>query len=99
MITESGKIAGGELGDDPLSVIKDAIATMQPVLDATPGDTLIAYTNGGIVFNHYLETRILELTVHTLGLQTALGLSDEPPREALLATCRGVMPDRFSVLG
>jgi uncharacterized protein (TIGR03083 family) len=121
MIAESGKIAGGELGDDPLSVIKDAIATMRPVLDSTPGDTLIAYTNGGIVFDHYLETRILELTVHTLDLQTALGLSDEPPREALLATLhllaelaagsgcggqlallatgRGIIPDRFSVLG
>ena len=120
-IAESGREAGVELGDDPSSMIADAIATMRPVLDSTPGDTVVAYTNGGIVFDHYLETRILELTVHTLDLQTALGLEDKPPREALLATLhllaelaadsgyggqlallatgRGVIPDRFSVLG
>ena len=120
-IAEAGREAGGELGDDPSSVIQDAIASMRPVLDSTPGDTVIAYTNGGIVFDHYLQTRILELTVHTLDLQTALGLTDEPLPEALLATLhllaelaadsgyggqlallatgRGVIPDRFSVLG
>ena len=121
LIAQSGRDAGTELGDDPSTVIKDAIARMLPILDAVPGDAVIAYTNGGIAFDDYLETRILELTVHTLDLQQALSLGVEPPRAALLATLhllaelaadsgyggqlallatgRGVIPDRFSVLG
>ena len=120
-IAQGGRDAGDELGDDPSSVIKAALAKVLPIVDAVPGETVIAYTNGGIVFDHYLETRVLELMVHTLDLQTALGLDDQPPREALLATLhllaelaadsgyggqlallatgRGVIPDRFSVLG
>lgn len=120
-IAQGGRDAGGELGDDPSGAIEAAVAKVLPIVDAVPGDTVIAYANGGIVFDHYLETRILELIVHTLDLQTALGLDDQPPREALLATLhllaelaadsgyggqlallatgRGVIPDRFSVLG
>ena len=121
VIAQGGRDAGNELGSDPSSLIKDAIARMLPIANSVSGDTVIAYTNGGILFDHYLETRILELTIHTLDLQAALGFNDQPPREALvatlhllaelaadsgyggqlalLATGRGVIPDRFSVLG
>ena len=59
---------------------------MLPVLDGVPEDALIAYTNSGIRLEHYLQTRVLELVVHTLGLLTAINVDDQPPRVALLST-------------
>ena len=120
-IAQSGRVAGGELGDDPASVVRDAVERVLPLVAATPEDAIIAYTNGGIRIGHYLQTRVLELTIHALDLNAAIGAEVEPPREALLetlhlladlaadsghggalalaATGRGVLPDRFSVLG
>ena len=120
-IAESGRAAGGELGDEPASFISAAAERAVQVVDGLPEATIIAYTNGGIRLDHYLQTRVLELTVHTLDLQVALGIEAEPPQEALsvtlhlladlaadsghggalalAATGRGVLPDRFSVLG
>ena len=120
-IAERGRTAGGMLGADPASSVRDAAAGALRVLDAVPEATIIAYPNGGIRLDHYLQTRVLELTVHTLDLQVALGIQGEPPPEALsvtlhlladlaadsghggalalAATGRGVLPDRFSVLG
>ena len=121
VIAERGRAAGAELGGDPASFVRDAVDRVQPLVDSTPDDAIIAYTNGGIRFDHYLQTRVLELTVHTLDLNVAIGIDAEPPREALLetlhlladlaadsgqggalalaATGRGVLSDRFSVLG
>ena len=59
---------------------------MLPVLDGVPEDAPIAYTNSGIRLEHYLQTRVLELVVHTLGLLTAINVDDQPPRVALLST-------------
>ena len=69
----------------------------------------------------YLETRVVELTVHTLDLANAIGADVEAPPEALsvtlhlladlavasgqgaalalAATGRGLLPDRFSLMG
>jgi len=78
-----GREAGQALGDDPLATMNADWARAEPVLDATDEDTIIAYDNGGIRFGDYLETRVFELTVHTLDLANAIGVEVEPSREAL----------------
>jgi uncharacterized protein (TIGR03083 family) len=120
-IAESGRAAGGELGDDPATAIRRFADESLPVVDGVAEDALISYPSGGIRFGEYLRTRVLELTVHTLDLNAATGVDIEPPREALsvtlhlladlavdsghggalalAATGRGLLPDRFSVLG
>ena len=85
-VAERGRIAGRELGDDPLATMNADWARAEPVLDATDEDTVIDYDNGGIRFGDYLETRIFELTVHTLDLANAIGVEVEPSREALGVT-------------
>ncbi len=85
-VAERGRIAGRELGDDPLATMNADWARAEPVLDATDEDTVIDYDNGGIRFGDYLETRIFELTVHTLDLANAIGIEVEPSREALGVT-------------
>ncbi|MDE2837319.1 MAG: maleylpyruvate isomerase family mycothiol-dependent enzyme [Chloroflexota bacterium] len=85
-VAERGIAAGQELGDDPLAMMNADWARTEQVLDATGDDTIIAYDNGGIRFVDYLETRVFELTVHTLDLANAIGVPVEPSREAMGVT-------------
>ena len=87
-IAQSGRTAGEALGDDPLSVIRANWERARRVAEDVGIDTIIAYDNGGIRFGHYLETRVLELIVHTLDLAKAIGLETEPPREAMAVALR-----------
>ena len=87
-VAERGRIAGRELGDDPLATMNADWARAESILDATGEDTIIAYDNGGIRFGDYLETRVFELTVHTLDLANAIGVEVEPSREAMSVTLR-----------
>ena len=80
-VAERGRIAGRELGDDPVATMNADWARSEQVLDATDEDTIIAYDNGR--FGDYLETRVFELTVHTLDLANAIGVEVEPSREAM----------------
>ena len=85
-VAERGIAAGQELGDDPLATMNADWARSEQVLDATDEDTVIAYDNGGIRFGDYLDTRVFELTVHTLDLANAIGVDVEPSREAMGVT-------------
>ena len=85
-IAEKGKESGQRLGDNAAQVIRAAFNETVMVLESVPDDTAIAYPNGGIKLEHYIETRVLELTVHTLDILAATGIEMEPPREALSCT-------------
>ncbi len=120
-IAEAGREAGQGLGDDISQTIRASLNATLAVLETIPDGTIIAYPNGGIKLEHYLETRVVELTIHTLDVLAATGIEIDPPREALactlriladlavdsdfggqlalLAAGRGVIADRFSVLG
>lgn len=120
-IAKAGHEAGQDLTGDVAATIRASVNEAVAALEAVPDGTIIAYPNGGIKLEHFLETRVLELTVHTLDILAATGIEVEPPREALsctlhlladlavdsgyggqlalLATGRGVIADRFSVLG
>ena len=85
-VAERGRAAGQELGGNPLATMNADWARTEPILDATDEGTIIAYDNGGIRFVDYLETRVFELTVHTLDLANAIGIEVEPEREAMAVT-------------
>lgn len=82
-IAERGREAGQALGADPLAAMREDWARAERILDATDEDEIIAYDNGGIRFGDYLETRVFELTIHSLDLANAIGVEAQPPREAL----------------
>ena len=120
-IAARGREAGAELGDDPAAAVRTAADRVLPLLDGLSEDMVISYPNGGIRLGDYLETRVVELTVHTLDLANAIGADAEAPDEALsvtlhlladlavasgqgaalalAATGRGLLPDRFSLMG
>ncbi len=120
-IAARGREAGAELGDDPAAAVRTAADRVLPLLDGFSEDMVVSYPNGSIRLGDYLETRVVELTVHTLDLANAIGADAEAPDEALsvtlhlladlavasgqgaalalAATGRGLLPDRFSLMG
>jgi uncharacterized protein (TIGR03083 family) len=85
-IAERGRVAGQGLGDDVTTMLRASIEATLAVLKTTPDNAVIAYPNGGIKLEHYLETRVLELVVHTVDILVATGIEIEPPRQALSCT-------------
>ena len=87
-VAERGRAAGQELGVRPArhDERKTGRAPNRSSTQSTDERTIIAYDNGGIRFGDYLETRVFELTVHTLDLANAIGVDVEPTREAMGVT-------------
>jgi uncharacterized protein (TIGR03083 family) len=85
-IAERGRLAGNGLGDDAITTTRTGIEAALAALETTPENAIIEYPNGGIKLEHYLETRVLELMVHTMDIQTAIGIEMDPPRQALSCT-------------
>ncbi len=85
-IAARGREAGAELGDDPAAAVRTAADRVLPLLDGFSEDMFISYPNGSIRLGDYLETRVVELTVHTLDLANAIGADAEAPDEALSVT-------------
>ena len=85
-IAAQGREAGAELGDDPAATVRKAADRVLPLLDGFSEDMIISYPNGAIRLGDYLETRVVELTVHTLDLANAIGADAEAPDEALSVT-------------
>lgn len=82
-ITERGRQAGRDLGDDPARAIDELIDRVLGEL-AVEGDPLIAVIGGlGIRLAAYLSTRIFELAVHSLDIARATGLAFELPQDVL----------------
>jgi hypothetical protein len=92
---ERGRQAGRDLGDDPGAAIEQLLTR---ALDdvAGAGDPLIAVIGGlGIRLSAYLQTRVFELTVHSLDIAAAAGVTADLPPEALEAAA--VLATRISV--
>ena len=82
-ITERGRQAGRDLGDDPVGTIDELIERVLSEL-ATAGDPLIAVIGGlGLRLHNYLPTRTFELAVHSLDIARATGLSLDLPDAVL----------------
>ncbi len=125
-IAERGRAEGARLGADPAATVRDTADRILALVDTLPDDFILSISLGGVPFggirlDDYLETRVVELTVHTLDLANAIGADVEAPAEALsvtlhlladlavasgqgatlalAATGRGLLPDRFSLMG
>ena len=85
-IAARGREAGAELGSDPAASVRTAAERVLPLLDDLSEDMVISYPNGSIRLGDYLDTRVVELTVHTLDLANAIGADVEAPAEALSVT-------------
>jgi uncharacterized protein (TIGR03083 family) len=72
-VAERGRMAGAELGDDPVSAVDDVVEQSIAVVSATPLDTILTLPWGTIRLVDYLPTRVIEVTVHTDDLCRALG--------------------------
>jgi len=81
-ITERGRQAGRELGDDPVAGLRrrydDAVAAVAAHPDAAPVDT----PAGVMRLSDYLPSRVFELVVHTDDLARTLGTTADLPMGA-----------------
>ncbi len=87
-VVQRGRDAGQTLGADPAAAVATLAARVVALVDRMSGDELPTTIAGGMRLVDYLPTRILELTVHTADLATALGLSVEPPALPAAVTLR-----------
>lgn len=91
-VTERGRQAGRDLGEDPAAAVDALVAQALDRLRDVD-DPLIQVLGGlGIRLSAYLPTRVFELAVHSLDIGRALGISVELPadvmREALVLAAR-----------
>ena len=82
-ITERGRQAGRDLGDDPAATVDGLLQRVLSEL-ATAGNPLIAVIGGlGIRLHNYLPTRTFELAVHGLDIARAVDISLQLPVDVL----------------
>ncbi len=87
-VAQRGRDAGRALGSDPVAAVAEIAARVLPLVDGLTGEELPTTIAGGMRLSDYLPTRIVELTVHTADLATALGLAVEPPERPAALTLR-----------
>lgn len=84
-VAERGVAAGNALGDDPAAAVRRQLAAVEDALGRAD-DPVVSTFAGGMRLGVYLETRVFELTVHTLDLADALDRDPDLPPEALELT-------------
>ncbi|MGB8383585.1 MAG: maleylpyruvate isomerase family mycothiol-dependent enzyme [Dermatophilaceae bacterium] len=81
-VAQRGVAEGQALGEDPPASLR-ALADQVRALLADAGNPVVTTFAGGMRLQDYLQTRVFELTVHSLDLADALGHTYELPREAV----------------
>jgi uncharacterized protein (TIGR03083 family) len=82
-VTERGRQAGQDLGDDPAAFVGDLMGRVLPRVERDD-DPLIETVIGGMRLSTYLSTRTFELVVHGFDIARAAGLGDPNyPEETL----------------
>lgn len=80
-VTERGRQAGRDLGDDPVSAFRALVEEAVRVAEATDPELVVHTIVGGMRVAAYLPTRTFELCVHGLDIAAATGVPiDLPPR-------------------
>jgi len=101
-VTERGRQAGRDLGDDPASRFHALADEAVRVAEATDPDLVVHTRVGGMRVAMYMPTRTFELCVHGLDIAAATGIPvDLPPQAveessalgAISAAQRGLGPD------
>lgn len=88
-VAERGRVAARALGRDPVESVTQQFQAAIEALARCDGDTTLVRTPaGGMRLRDYLCTRTFELTVHSLDLLRATGISRELPRGPVTAAAR-----------
>jgi uncharacterized protein (TIGR03083 family) len=85
-VAARGREAGQALGTDPPAAVRHAAARVWQRLTATPDAALLTTPVGGMRLIDYLPSRVFELTIHTLDLATAVGITAAPSEAAARVT-------------
>jgi uncharacterized protein (TIGR03083 family) len=85
-VTERGRVAGRNLGPDPVAFLADLEERTRAKVAAAPDDAFVGTPFGGARLLDYLPTRTFELVVHTCDLARALGAPMDPPPIAAAQT-------------
>lgn len=82
MVTARGRAAGEALGTDPVVTIQVTARRVLARVAQEADDALLTTPVGGIRLIDYLPSRVLELTVHTADIATAVKLDTQAPSSA-----------------
>lgn len=82
-VAARGIAAGHDLGDEPAEVVETMTARLRAAIAATSGDPAIHTLLGAMRYSDYLETRMVELVVHTSDLALAVGREPRLPPAAV----------------
>lgn len=85
-VAARGVEAGHELGDEPAEVIGTLIGRLRVALAETTGDPIVTTRFGTIRLSDYLDTRLVELVVHTSDVATAVNREAHLPDAAVRRT-------------
>jgi uncharacterized protein (TIGR03083 family) len=97
-VTDRGRQAGIDLGDEPAIVIHDLVTRVTAALGALNGDPVITTIAGGMLVSAYLPTRTFELVVHSLDIAEATGVEAALP-DAAVAEALRLATDAAASLG
>jgi len=82
-VTERGRQAGRDLGEDPAATFSDLVDEAVRVAEDTDPDLVVHTIVGGMRAAAYLPTRTFELCVHGLDIAAATGTPLDLPAPAL----------------
>jgi uncharacterized protein (TIGR03083 family) len=86
-IATRGRDEVAELGEDPLSAVRDRAASAIAAVEASSPGAVCVTAVGTLSLGDYLGTRVVELTVHTLDVAAAIDQRTvEPPESAALVS-------------
>jgi len=86
-VTERGRQAGRDLGEDPGSRFNRLVDEAVGVAEATDPNLVVHTIVGGMRVAAYLPTRTFELCVHGLDIAAATGLPIDLPAPAVEEAC------------
>ncbi len=86
-VTERGRQAGRDLGDDPARRFRELVDQAIGVAEAADPDLVVHTIVGGMRTSTYLPTRTFELCVHGLDIATATGVEVVLPASAIEESC------------
>ncbi|MFT4215920.1 MAG: maleylpyruvate isomerase N-terminal domain-containing protein [Micropruina sp.] len=82
-VAERGVAAGHDLGDEPAEVVETMIGRLRAAIAGLDGDPVITTLLGTMRYSDYLETRMVELVVHTSDIALAIGREPRLPARAV----------------
>ena len=94
VIEEDGVVRGAGLGDDPATRVAEHAQAARAALRAAPVDGDVATVAGPCPLPAFLDTRTVELVLHTFDLADSMKLRAEPPEAAarvVLTTLAGLV--------